>query len=69
MTTFPYFDATFLACEELRIRSTGHGLSVSTPSDDLLHGVGAGAALLVAGLLAFVPQLAVRSHFTTDLNI
>ena len=55
MTTIPNFDAAFSACEELRIHSTGHGLSVSTPGDDLLHGVGAGAALLVAGLLAFVP--------------
>ena len=69
MTTIPCFDATFSACEELRIHSAGHGLSVSTPGDDLLHGVGAGAALLEAGHLAFVPQLAVRSHFTTDLNI
>lgn len=67
MTTIPCFKAAFAACEVLRIRSAGHGLSVSTPGDDLLHGVGAGAALLKAGLLAFVPQLAVRPHFTTDL--
>ena len=68
MTTIPHFLAAFPTGEELWLQSTLHGLSVSTPGDDLLHEIGTGAAVLEAFLLAFVPQLAVRPHLTADLK-
>ena len=55
MATIPHFLAAFSAYEVLRLHSTIHGLRVSTSGDDLLHGIGTGAAVLEAGFLAFVP--------------
>ena len=68
MTTIPHFLAAFPTSEEIWLKSTVHGLSVSTAGDDLLNEIRARAAVLEAFLLAFVPKLAVRPHLTADLK-